>query len=245
MPAHLAAALRLPRGRSAEIEAVELSAEVVIAARAHFGIRELEQQGASPTSNSLRVHTQCAVAWMREAAAAVAVAAAPAAAQPVDVLIVDLQGDESESLESSSPTGETLGGVRAPPSFALHSDFLSNVATVVGHTRPGLVAFNCIATPEGFRSLQHRLQRSLQSEGEAVQMWSVAPGYDDGDGKGLVQSRDSDGDSEILHRLLFVPLGTRADRGIQLSPCPSRLSEAMSEIGLVAAVSSCSSLVEL
>lgn len=196
VPAYLATALRLPGGRRAEIDAVELNKDVVAAARTYFGIQNLEETN-DKLPNRLRVHTQCALAWVK------------AAPKSVDVLIVD--------LESGNSTGDRhLGAceVHAPPLAATDLDFLRDVARLVGsHLRPGVVAFNCIATPEGLIKVQERVRQGLSlakaeqhaestsgapatTHDDDLQMWVVAPD---------VEIEHSD----VLHRVLLFQLGGR------------------------------------
>jgi hypothetical protein len=149
VPGHLATALRLPSRRPAEIHAVELDEEVVAAARDCFGIAALEAADSATASNTdtgantLRVHgSQCALAWVGEAA------------EPIDVLIVDLQGGAEENDGASGHER----AVHAPPTAATGAAFLRDVAQVVGLSRPGVVAFNCIATPAGLARIEQRVR---------------------------------------------------------------------------------------
>ena len=116
VPAHLATALRHP----AAVEAVEISPAVVEAAREWFGISAIPDE-------TLRVHTSCALEWMR------------CAEQPIDVLLIDLESGVSGAS----------GEIRAPPPEVLAPAFLSRIAALVGRLRPGAVAVNTIASESG------------------------------------------------------------------------------------------------
>jgi len=116
VPAHLATALRHP----AAVEAVEISPAVVEVAHEWFGISTIPDE-------TLRVHTSCALEWMR------------CAEQPIDVLLIDLESG------ASGASGE----IRAPPPEVLAPAFLSRIAALVGRHKPGAVAVNTIASESG------------------------------------------------------------------------------------------------
>ena len=122
VPAFLATALRLPGGRAFEVSAVELSSAVVAAARAHFGIAQLEANGA------LQLYRACASEHLAQIAAT-----RPGS---VDVLLIDLES--GLAMEH---------GLRAPPSFVLDAAFLASISSSL--STDGVVALNCIAPAEG------------------------------------------------------------------------------------------------
>lgn len=224
VPAYLATALRLPRNRAAEIDAVELNEDVVAAARTYFGIQHLEASDVLP--NRLRVHTQCALEWAKDASG------------KVDVLIVDLQGKPEADGDHRLGTAE----VHAPPLMAMSQDFLHSVVKLVGEhpTRPGVVAFNCIATPEGLMNVQERLRHGLSlakaeqqteytyrgsstTRDDGLQMWVVAPD--------LEIEQDDMNQQHVLHRVLLFQLGGRlsAESDSQLA---GTITAAMRSLGL-------------
>lgn len=225
VPAYLAAALRLPGGQPAEIDAVELNDDVVAAARAHFGIQNLEEVNNNTPPNRLRVHTQCALEWVK------------AATERVDVLIVDLQ--------SGNATDRHLGTceVHAPPQAAMESGFLHDVAKLVRkHSSRPLVAFNCIATPQGLIQIQERLRQGLSlanaeqdmvttekvlpatTPDDDVQMWIIAPDVE-------IEDSDERRRQRVLHRVLLFQLGSQlpgeSDRRLD-----GAITEAMRTVGL-------------
>jgi hypothetical protein len=168
LPAFLHSAL--PR---ATIEAVEVSAEVCAAARAHFGVAELE------ASDRFRLVEGCGFEWL-----------ATAAAGSTDVLIVDMEAgdaevnigepandDRAESLDeaatgAASGGGQERGPLLAPPRKLLEPAFVARCAEVLAPG--GVLALNALGSDAEVRHVAAQFSAFAACSPPA----SVAPAMD-------------------------------------------------------------------
>ncbi len=121
LPAFLHAALP-----GAVVDAVELSGEVCAVARECFGV------GAAEATGRLRLHEDCAFAWLERTAPA-----------SLDLIVVDL---ESDSLALAAP-----GVPLAPPARALEPSFIALARSRL--TPRGILAFNTLGTADAIESM--------------------------------------------------------------------------------------------
>jgi hypothetical protein len=169
------------------VTAVELSADVCFAARRCFGVDTLED--SADHSRTFKLQQGCAVEWLTEADAG-----------SVDVLIVDIEGDNQ-----SGPQGDTIAPIQlvAPPAFMLSAPFLHSATDALAPD--GILAINFIGSESCFADLRSSLPTLLEGLGLFEAAACRAPTM--GPRSTLVDAEGGSGASSStgkVHAIIFV-----------------------------------------
>jgi spermidine synthase len=164
---------------SSTVDCVELSPDVLEAARACFGIAELEEE----SSKSLfRLHGGCALEWL-----------ASQSENSLDVVIVDIEGGDEEGSSLVAPPSRWLSSSGGTGTlFSSLDRVLSN---------PGVFVLNCIGDAQGHDEVLQKMP-----SGYALAT-CLAPGSESGRQRLLFGARGGDGDLLLLERDVRNALG--------------------------------------